>query len=267
MLRVITDTHGDPRRELAIDEAIARKMKPKDAPVLRAYSFKRPAVILGWDQHLDDVRHERAGDAVVTMRRTGGGWVYHGTGDLHISYIQPGRHHGKIDRLYAHANGRVCSALNSLGIPARVSKFALSLRLDEQLPDGRTLNRKVLGSASRLFTNATLYHATVLRDLPVTTLVELSPIQDSAALERAVREGITSVNIDAGMLSEALIAAFADHHGGCTREPLRNDERQEADRLYGDWYANQARITSGSKRYGCCYLPRDWQLKMMGLGQ
>jgi lipoate-protein ligase A len=269
MLRVVTDVVGDPRRELATDEAIARLMQEGDPAVLRVYSFSRPAVILGADQHPDDVKHTVRGDAILTMRRTGGGWVYHGTGDLHVSYIAPGRWRESlaIDRIYKHANGRVCAALNDLGIPARVSRHALSLRIDEQHPDGRTLPKKVLGSACRLFPNASLYHATILRDLPVSTLLELSPLPDRPALEAAVREGITAVNVDAGRLSEAVIDAFARHHGGLRREPLRGTEKAAAEKLHADWYANPSRITSGTKRYGCCYLPRDWQLRQMGLGR
>ncbi len=77
-------------RNMAIDEALLRTAAQRSRPLLRIYSWQRPAITIGYFQefpaHLANVYE-------IARRPTGGGLVYHGDGvDTTYTVVGPPTH-------------------------------------------------------------------------------------------------------------------------------------------------------------------------------
>lgn len=164
-LRLIADDGmRDPRRNLAVEEAIARSHTA--VPLLRLWRNNR-CVVLGRFQvaaaevDLAAVHELRV---PVYRRLSAGGAVYHDPGNLNVSLIAPREHplvagRGPGEMLYAAVLDPLASAARSLGVPARPDRRGLFI-------DGRKLG----GVAAWLGGGNVLVHATLLIDASLDTL-------------------------------------------------------------------------------------------------
>ncbi len=163
---IADDGEREPRRNLAIDEALARTTGPE--PILRLWRNDR-CVVLGRFQvaaaEVDLIEAERLG-APVCRRFSGGGAVYHDSGNLNVSLAAPRDHAFVADRvggglagLYGAVLEPLAVAAQGLGIPALTARRGLFVD-----------DRKLGGVAAWVGGRRILVHATLLIDADLEAL-------------------------------------------------------------------------------------------------
>jgi lipoate-protein ligase A len=166
--RVIADDGArEPRRNLALDEALGRLAGPR--PTLRLWRNAR-CVVVGRSQVTEaevDAAACRALGVPVYRRFTGGGAVYHDPGDLNATVVirrdhpllaeRPGP--GRLSDLYRLVLGPIAAAARALG-PQAVATDR------DVLVDGR----KIGGVAAWIGRDVVLVHGTLLVDADLATL-------------------------------------------------------------------------------------------------
>ncbi|MCD8207870.1 MAG: lipoyltransferase [Bacteroidales bacterium] len=207
---VVNDVEG---RELtfflAMEEYVASR---KDLEESMFFWKVGPTVIFGRNQVMSaevDVKWCEENGVRMVRRKSGGGCVYSDKGNLMISYVSSGT---EAEEVFGGYLRRLCSALQSLGLPAEVSGR------NDVLIDGR----KVSGNAFQLLGDRSIVHGTLMYDV------------DFEALERALtppagklgRKGVASVRqhvvnlrdylpvgstiVDVDSLAEELAGALCD---------------------------------------------------------
>lgn len=166
--RVLADDGArEPRRNLALDEALARLAGPR--PTLRLWRNAR-CVVVGRSQLAEaevDVAACRVLGVPVYRRFTGGGAVYHDPGDLNATVVirrdhpllADGPGPGRLPDLYRLVLGPIAAAARALGPPAVATDR-------DVLVDGR----KIGGVAAWIGRDAVLVHGTLLVDADLATL-------------------------------------------------------------------------------------------------
>ena len=145
----------DPAFNLALEEVLFQSL-PAGHPGWFLLWQNGPSVIVGRHQctadevNADFIRRE---NLPVVRRITGGGAVYHDTGNLNFSFIEHANGREKVDfRRYLEP---VCAALADLGVQA-----VLSGRNDIEAN-----GRKISGSGQMLRRGKVLHHGTLLIDV------------------------------------------------------------------------------------------------------
>lgn len=166
--RVLADDGArEPRRNLALDEALARLAGPR--PTLRLWRNAR-CVVVGRSQLTAaevDGAACRALGVPVYRRFTGGGAVYHDPGDLNATVVirrdhpllADGPGPGRLPDLYRLVLEPIAAAVRALGPPAVATDR-------DVLVDGR----KIGGVAAWIGRDAVLVHGTLLVDADLATL-------------------------------------------------------------------------------------------------
>ena len=164
----------DPAYNQAFEEYVFEHCAPGDS-VLMLWR-NDPAVICGCYQNVyaevSLVRAAETGVAVV-RRESGGGTVYHDRGNVNYTFIGPDS--GGID--YAAMIAPVVRALNSLGIPAAMSRTS----------DIAVNGMKVSGSAQKVQKGRVLHHGTLLYDTDLNQLHELADGQRGRFISKGVK--------------------------------------------------------------------------------
>ena len=181
----------DPAFNLALEEHLLSTL-PADHPGWFLLWQNGPSVIVGRHQcTVDEVNLPFVNEhrIPVVRRMTGGGAVYHDTGNLNFSIITRtlSRAEGKLD--FAHYLAPIVRALATVGVTAHISG-----RNDLEV-DGR----KISGSGQRVTQGRVLHHGTLLVRLDVDTMV--AALTPDAAKIRA--KGVASVR--------ARVTNIADH--------------------------------------------------------
>jgi len=169
-LRFINDGPTDPYLNMARDEAIAIAVgRGQSIPTLRLYGWRPTAVSIGYFQELEeevDLGFCAAHRIAVVRRITGGGAVYHGTGELTYSFAAP-EFDGAVPRDVQYSYAVICaplvSALKRLGTDARF----------RPVNDIEVGGRKVSGNAQTRRFGAVLQHGTILLNLDCSLLPSL----------------------------------------------------------------------------------------------
>ena len=169
-LRVIKFVTGTPWYNMALDEAIARRVGSGERPpTLRLYGWSPEAVSIGFFQEVReevDLEFCRRRGIELVRRLTGGGAVVHSRDELTYS-LAVGEGDLMIPRDVQESYGRICvpivSSLRRLGVDA-------SFR---PVNDIEVSGRKISGSAQTRRFGAVLQHGTILLDLDYTLLSAL----------------------------------------------------------------------------------------------
>jgi lipoate-protein ligase A len=194
-LRVIRDDGWrEPTRNLAVDEALARTAGPE--PVLRLWR-NDPCVVVGRFQlasaEVDRATADRLG-VPVCRRFTGGGAVYHDTGNLNVSLVARrddplvgDRLAGGLSGLYGAVLEPLAAAVRAVGVPAVPARRGLVVG-----------ERKLGGIAAWIGGRSVLVHATLLIDTDLSTLQRILAGPGAAddrrwQLTRSVRATVTSL--------------------------------------------------------------------------
>ncbi len=169
-LRLIGFRFGEPFRNMALDEAVARCVGAGESPpTLRLYGWTPSAVSVGYFQEVAeevDLEFCRRRGVEVVRRLTGGGAVIHTSGELTYSFtakegdpsIPP-----DIQESYEVICTPIVEAVKSLGAEARF----------RPVNDIEVGGRKVSGSAQTRRFGAVLQHGTLLLDLDPSYLATL----------------------------------------------------------------------------------------------
>lgn len=175
-----------PFQNLATEEALFAALPP-DGRLLLFYE-NAPAVVVGRTQnpfYEADLAHAATAPLAVLRRRSGGGAVVHGPGNLNLSFMAPAPAFDPPGNV-----ARVSAALARLGVPRDVvggsSRGDITVR-----------GKKVSGSAYRFSGGRSYHHATLLvdSDLPALRRALRSPLRPRLAVSGAssVRSEVTNV--------------------------------------------------------------------------
>jgi len=169
-LRLINDGPKGPYHNMAADEAIAISVGGgKSPPTLRLYGWRPSAVSIGYFQELEeevDLGFCAAHGIMVVRRITGGGAVFHGSGEVTYSLAAPLGDPAipqDVQASYGVICGPIVSALRKLGADARF----------RPVNDIEVGGRKVSGNAQTRRFGAVLQHGTILVSLDRSLLPSL----------------------------------------------------------------------------------------------
>jgi len=223
----------DPAYNLALEEIMAAQA---DAPFVMLWR-NRPAVILGRNQNAYaefDSAYAREHGIAVVRRMTGGGAVYHDSGNLNYTIFSFGTEADGRFTDFASFAGPVLDALRSFGVGAEFSG-----RNDILVGD-----RKVSGSAKRVHDGRILFHGTLLFDVDLEAMTAvLTPPQ--AKIEA---KGVSSVRARVANLKEflpdmdceafrlALQRKFLEKSGADAPRPIPDNWMREAERTADERY-------------------------------
>lgn len=220
----------DPAFNLALEEQLLNTLAPEH-PGLFLLWQNNPVVVVGRHQNiLDevDLAFIEQENIPVVRRITGGGAVYHDTGNLNFSFIENARGRRTVD--FERYLRPICAALADVGVTA-----ALSGRNDLMVGDA-----KISGSGQLLRRDKVLHHGTLLVTLDFERLARaLRP-----APEKYLSKNVASVrsrvcNISElwlpGTTMDTLKCTLLKH---CAQRPARlaMTDYGEAERLAGDKY-------------------------------
>ncbi|KAI2615103.1 hypothetical protein GGR54DRAFT_614063 [Hypoxylon sp. NC1633] len=238
----------DPYLNLSIEHFLLQK-SPPDSVVLFLYT-NRPCVVIGRNQNpwvevnlgllrksgVRDGNGNDAGEVLLVRRRSGGGTVFHDSGNVNYSVICPP---AAFDR-NKHA-AMVVRALSSLGVPnTRVNeRHDIVLDVSPSRSTSSIETYKISGSAYKLTRLRSLHHGTCLLSSPNLSLV--SPLLHSPAAPYIKARGVESVrspirNVglphnDTSGFEEAIVAEFGLMYGNVDAEVI---SATEATRILDD---------------------------------
>lgn len=231
--RFIDSGPADGFDNMAVDLALARCHA--GMPVLRLYSWKPPAISLGFHQRLSDLdldKCRRAGIDVV-YRPTGGRAVLHADEVTYAIILGAGStlFHERILPVYERISQGILAGLARLDVPL---DFERAPRL-EQAPGAGDLaslcfassvqyeighdGKKMIGSAQRRFDDVVLQHGSILLGREHLQLVDYLAAPASTAARRFMQDKTISLNeisprpLDYATVAAALQAGFAGHWG------------------------------------------------------
>lgn len=224
---LIDDGPASGAENMARDEhLLARAGAAPGAPVLRLYSFRPPAITIGYHQRPEraiDFAAARADGVDVVRRVTGGRALLH-DGELTYCVVSPlSAPRAPIStELYLRISEALAGALRSIGVRAEVSRGAPGRAMGAAAPcllsttrwELTARGRKIAGSAQRSMRGAVLQHGSILLT------------DASARIERYARSPrgrlagkVTSVSeelgraVEPGALADAIKRSFAASFG------------------------------------------------------
>ena len=236
-MRIYWNPSQDPAFNLALEETMLRRLR---GPALMLWR-NGPSIIIGRNQNAMaeiDCDAVRALKIPVIRRMTGGGAVYHDTGNLNYSCFAD--HSGDSFARFDIFAQPVIAALRSFGISSEFTGR------NDILVHGK----KVSGTAKMFVAGRVLFHGTLLfrTDISVLTRV-LTPDPDKVSFK-----GIRSVSARVGNLgdlmpgispsefTDRMLHALLDLHGASSPDPIPEDclrdARSLADSKYRTWEWN-----------------------------
>lgn len=248
MIRIYETDCKDPYMNLAAEELL---MESDPADIILFLWQNENTIVIGRNQ---DVRAEcrvqefLAAGGRIARRKSGGGAVYHDTGNLNFSFIASADHYDVRRQL-----GVIVKALVRFGIRAEISGRN----------DLTVSGRKFSGNAFYDNKRMKLHHGTILIDTdPAKIAAYLTPDQRKLAKRGVKSVGARVVclkelcpDITAGKMKEAVQEAFQDEYGPAVRQMLCTNAETGSFLVRGKLenkaaeYANPAWILGTRKGY------------------
>ena len=230
----------DPYFYLAAEEYLLRNKKEE----YLILAINSRAVIIGKHQapHREiNTEFITQHDIPVIRRITGGGTVFHDTGNLNFTFIRQSEEGKQVDfRRYVQP---VIEFLSSQGVEA----------IFEGKNDLKVNGLKISGNAEHVFRNRVIHHGTLLFNASLEMLKNSLRKDTSCYITRAVESNPSSVtnldrfisgNKDIFMFREAMMNYFLDTTPGASRYEIPGEEINEisllADSKYRSWEWNWA---------------------------
>lgn len=156
-----------------IDHSLAEQFQSDDSPIFRFYGWAPHAISLGFHQSIDDFNLKAIEEdgIEITRRPTGGRAIFHGN-ELTYSLIHP-LNISKED-IYQKTHLAFVDAFESIGIPLAYhqqqtdflavyqSDKSVSCFANKAMFEVTQNDKKVIGSAQRLYKNAILQHGSIM---------------------------------------------------------------------------------------------------------
>ena len=173
-MKFIQNRITDPYFNLALEEFLLRHVPYESCMLWQS----RASVVIGKHQNaLAEVNVPFVwGENIPVIRRlSGGGTVFHGSGNLNFTLIREGES-GKLIDFKKHTQP-VIAFLNNLGIPARF----------EGKNDLRVHGLKISGNAEHVLKNRVLHHGTLLFDSDLKQLNEAISVRPGRYVDKSVQ--------------------------------------------------------------------------------
>lgn len=237
MLLINNDETTDPAVNLALEEHCFRNLNPAFEYLL--FYVNRPSIIIGRHQNpFQEFNRDLARrKAILPLRRiSGGGAVYHDTGNLNFSFITDFTDE-KLD-YFKTLLKPILNTLQELGVPARLADKNTILVKD----------KKISGTSQHTNMRRMLSHGTLLFDSDLEVLERvLKPdlkILESRAVA-SIPARVTNIGkylhrpMDMSAFRNAVIEGISGVFGKMNRYRLTSEDREAVDRLanikYKSW--------------------------------
>jgi lipoate-protein ligase A len=210
MWRLIEHKQNDAFMNMAIDEAVSESVaRGESQPTIRFYGWAPEAVSIGYFQCLGkeaDLDNCAREGVDIVRRRTGGGAVFHSSGEITYSVIaKEGLFPRDILESYREICGWIIHSLSLLGIE---SEF-------KPINDIVVNGKKISGNAQTRREGVLLQHGTILHTVDVERMFSLLKVPDEKIKDKmitSVKERVTSIsqqrNISWNESYDALVAGF-----------------------------------------------------------
>lgn len=189
MLFIDNEGINDPHINLAIEEYVLKNFGEKDTYLL--FYINEPSIIIGKNQNTAEEINtdyvDKNGIHVV-RRLSGGGAVYHDTGNLNFSFIT--KDDGNSFQNFAKFTEPVVESLKKLGVPAELKGR------NDLVADGR----KISGNAQFSTRGVMFSHGTLMFDSEIENVVSALNVK----MEKIASKGIKSIRSRVANISEFL---------------------------------------------------------------
>ena len=198
--RLLTTNANNAFVNMAIDNALlVSNSEKKTPPTVRFYTWKPPAISIGYFQSLEDevdVEKCEENKVDVVRRLTGGGAVFHEK-ELTYSIVIP-ESHPMIPESILSSYKKICGALikglRNLGIKSRY----------RPINDIVVNNRKISGNAQTRKKQTVLQHGTILIDVNVEKMFSLLKIPAEKRSDKIISEVKNSVTSISQVLNKTV---------------------------------------------------------------
>ncbi|WP_240375817.1 lipoate--protein ligase [Bacillus piscicola] len=181
----------DPRINLALEEFALQHMDLNKDDTYLLFYINEPSIIIGKNQNTVEeinVDYVEKNNIHVVRRLSGGGAVYHDMGNLNFSFLT--KDDGDSFHNFAKFTQPVIKALNSMGVPAR-----LSGRNDIEVDGKKISGNAQFSSKGRMFS-----HGTLMLDSEIEHVVSALNVKD----EKIRSKGIKSIRSRVGNINDYL---------------------------------------------------------------
>jgi lipoyltransferase/lipoate-protein ligase len=181
---IVNEKINDSYMKMALDEAIALSVSEKKSlPTLRFYTWKKPAVAIGFFQEIKSVvnlKNCKKDDVEIFRRLTGGGAVYkYPKGELNYSFIIPEKEikEKEITKSYEKIGNAIIKGLKKIGIECRLAG----------INDILFNNKKISGNAQTRINNTILQHGTILLDFDIDSMIKYLKISKEKIKDKEIK--------------------------------------------------------------------------------
>ncbi|WP_127534236.1 lipoate--protein ligase [Paenibacillus kobensis] len=190
----------DPTINLAIEEYVLRQLPMTDSYLL--FYINEPSIIIGKNQNtVEEINSEYVEERGihVVRRLSGGGAVYHDTGNLNFSFLT--KDDGQSFHNFRKFTQPVIDALQALGVDAE-----LSGRNDIQIGERKVSGNAMFATRGRMFSHGTLLFASEMEH--VSSALKVKPMKVESKSTKSVRSRVA--NITEFLQSPMTIEQFRD---------------------------------------------------------
>ncbi|GGE25847.1 lipoate--protein ligase [Marinithermofilum abyssi] len=255
MLFIDNQNITDPRINLAIEEYALTHLDGNDEYLL--FYINEPSIIIGRNQNTFEEIHVdicRERGIHVVRRLSGGGAVYHDTGNLNFSFIT--RDDGKSFMNFRKFTDPVIRALRELGVEAE-----LTGRNDIQVGEKKISGNAQYAAQGRMFSHGTLMFDVNLEQVAEVLKVKKEKFQSKST--KSVRSRVGNIrdfmdrDMNIGQFREFLLRYIFEGHEEIPEYRLQESDwkkiREIKEKRYGNWDWNFGRSpkfnVENSKRF------------------
>ncbi|WCF07355.1 lipoate--protein ligase [Paenibacillus thiaminolyticus] len=177
----------DPRVNLAIEEFVLKHLPLEEDSYLLFY-INEPSIIIGKNQNtIEEINSDyvKANNIHVVRRLSGGGAVYHDTGNLNFSFIT--KDDGQSFHNFRKFTQPVIDTLRSLGVNAD-----LTGRNDIQVGEQKISGNAQFSTRGRMFSHGTLLFNSEIEH--VASALKVKPIKIESKGTKSIRSRVANIS-------------------------------------------------------------------------
>lgn len=177
----------DPRVNLAIEEFVLKHLPLEEDSYLLFY-INEPSIIIGKNQNtIEEINSDyvKANNIHVVRRLSGGGAVYHDTGNLNFSFIT--KDDGQSFHNFRKFTQPVIDTLHSLGVNAD-----LTGRNDIQVGEQKISGNAQFSTRGRMFSHGTLLFNSEMEH--VASALKVKPIKIESKGTKSIRSRVANIS-------------------------------------------------------------------------